>query len=116
MHGFIVSAVISAHALSLLKHVAIEEKFHAIAVCSHIFIYFCNLPKTLVKIIMPQTEKSKEIEKILKMDKKLITLEKLMVKCPECGSLFRDVVELKSHIKMTHHPTHEKNEEYTGIT
>jgi uncharacterized Zn finger protein len=67
---------------------------------------------------MAEAEKrSEELEKILKLDKKLITLEKLMVKCPECGGLFRDTVELKSHVKMTHHPSrHKEAEEQTGIT
>ncbi len=43
-----------------------------------------------------------ELEKISSLEKKLISLEKLMVQCPECGGLFRDVVELKSHVTMTH--------------
>lgn len=59
-------------------------------------------------------KKENELEKIVSLEKKLITLEKLMVRCPECGGLFRDVVELKSHITMTHHPS--KDENSTGIS
>ncbi len=65
---------------------------------------------------MSQNQKTQkiELEKILSLEKKLITLEKLMVRCPECGGLFRDVIELKSHMTMTHHPSNEENSTGTG--